>query len=79
MTERAHIVMEAGCYCKSSDASRNIGRLAVKKKQQHTEMITNVKQEHIYMSLAPGIQWTLFLFKFGNPKAVRKQRVYAQS
>lgn len=42
-------------------------------------MITNVKQEHIYISLAPRIQWTLFLFKFGNPKAVRKQRVYAQS
>lgn len=42
-------------------------------------MITNVKQEHIYISLAPRIKWTLFLFKFGNPKAVRKQGVYTQS
>lgn len=36
-------------------------------------MITNVNQEHIYISLAPRIKWTLFLFKFGNPKAVRNR------
>lgn len=42
-------------------------------------MITNVKQEHIYISLAPRIKWTLFLFKFGNPKAVRKQGIYTRS
>lgn len=43
------------------------------KEKQSREMITNVNQEHIYISLAPRIKWTLFLFKFGNPKAVRNR------
>lgn len=47
--------------------------------KQRRETITNVKQEHIYISLAPRIKWTLLLFKFGNPKAVRKPGKCTQS